>query len=80
MTTFEEKVDGFTEVHKRERFSNELALVYADGRTAVIQATREEMLERIGRACAAGDIPFPEHNGPVSWPLFEIKDALALAA
>ena len=46
----------------------------------MIQATREEMLERIGRACAAGDIPFPEHNGPVSWPLFEIKDALALAA
>jgi hypothetical protein len=36
VTTFEEKVDGFTEVHKRERFSNELALVYADGRTLVL--------------------------------------------
>jgi Predicted O-methyltransferase len=35
-TTFEEKVDGFTEVHKKERFSNELALVYADGRTLVL--------------------------------------------
>jgi hypothetical protein len=36
VTTFEEKVDGFTEVHKRERFSNELALVYTDGRTLVL--------------------------------------------
>lgn len=36
VTTFEEKVEGFTEVHKRERFSNELALVYADGRTLVL--------------------------------------------
>lgn len=36
VTTFEEKVEGFTEVHKRERFSNELALVYTDGRTLVL--------------------------------------------
>lgn len=36
VTSFEEKVEGFTEVHKRERFSNELALVYADGRTLVL--------------------------------------------
>jgi predicted RNA methylase len=36
VTTFEEKVEGFTEVHKRERFSNELALVYEDGRTLVL--------------------------------------------
>jgi predicted RNA methylase len=36
VTTFEEKIDGYTEVHKRERFSNELALVYADGRTLIL--------------------------------------------
>lgn len=36
VTIFEEKIDGYTEVHKRERFSNELALVYADGRTLVL--------------------------------------------
>jgi hypothetical protein len=36
VTTFEEKVEGYTEIHKRERFSNELALVYADGRTLVL--------------------------------------------
>jgi hypothetical protein len=47
---------------------------------SVVLATREQMLERIGRACGAGKIPFPENNGPVIWPSFEIKDALALAA
>jgi tRNA1(Val) A37 N6-methylase TrmN6 len=36
VTTFEEKIDGYTEVHKRERFSNELTLVYADGRTQIL--------------------------------------------
>jgi predicted RNA methylase len=36
VTTFEEKIEGYTEIHKRERFSNELALVYADGRTLVL--------------------------------------------
>ncbi|MHB1934995.1 MAG: DUF6094 domain-containing protein [Acidobacteriaceae bacterium] len=36
VTAFEEKVDGYAEVHKRERFSNELALVYEDGRTLVL--------------------------------------------
>jgi hypothetical protein len=36
VTTFEEKINGFIEVHKRERFSNELGLVYEDGRTLVL--------------------------------------------
>ena len=44
---------------------------------AVIYATREEMLERVGRACSSGSIPFPENNGPVLWPSFEIRQALA---
>jgi hypothetical protein len=43
----------------------------------VIQATREEMLERIGRSRAAGNIPFPEKNGPVIWPTFEMRQLLA---
>ena len=42
VTTFEEKVDGYTEVHKRERFSNELALVYEDGRTLVLTDEMKE--------------------------------------
>jgi hypothetical protein len=36
VTVFEVKEDGFKEIHKRERFSNELALVYEDGRTLVL--------------------------------------------
>lgn len=44
---------------------------------AVIQATREEMLERIGRSRSAGDIPFPENNGPVLWPAFGIREMLS---
>lgn len=36
VTTFEEKIEGFTEVHKRERFSNELSVVYENGRTLVL--------------------------------------------
>jgi len=43
----------------------------------VIEATREEMLERIGRARAAGSIAFPETNGPVLWPTFEMRELLA---
>jgi hypothetical protein len=45
VTTFEEKVDGFTEIHKRERFSNELALVYADGRTLVLTDEKKKEKE-----------------------------------
>jgi hypothetical protein len=36
VTVFEVKEKGFTEIHKRERFTNELALVYEDGRTLVL--------------------------------------------
>lgn len=43
----------------------------------VIHATREEMLERIGRSRAAGRIPFPEKNGPVIWPTFGMRQLLA---
>jgi hypothetical protein len=43
----------------------------------VIEATREEMLERIGRSRAAGMIPFPEKNGPIIWPTFEMRELLA---
>jgi hypothetical protein len=45
VTTFEEKVDGFTEVHKRERFSNELALVYEDGRALVLTDEKKKEKE-----------------------------------
>jgi hypothetical protein len=56
VTTFEEKIDGFTEVHKRERFSNELALVYEDGRTLVLTDEKKKEnkdAERTSEARAA---------------------------
>jgi hypothetical protein len=43
----------------------------------VIHATREELLEQIGRACATRSLPFPEKNGPVLWPRFTMRQALA---
>jgi hypothetical protein len=63
------------------RQDNKITPVAGIGCTpSVIQATREEMLERIGRACAGGIIPFPEENGPVVWPSFEMSDLLMTAA
>jgi hypothetical protein len=43
---------------------------------SVIEATREEMLQRIGQACAFKSIPFPEANGPVFWPPIDMQDLL----
>ena len=41
-TVFEVKEKGYTEVHKREQFTNELALVYEDGRTLVLGDKKRE--------------------------------------
>ena len=54
VTVFEVKERGYTEVHKREQFANELALVYEDGRTLVLgDKEREDRMEnahlRMGR-------------------------------
>jgi len=40
-TTFTEKEEGYTEIHRQERFSNEVALVYEDGRTLVLTDKRK---------------------------------------
>ena len=42
VTTFEVEEDGYKEVHKRERFSNELALIYEDGHTQVLTEEKKE--------------------------------------
>jgi hypothetical protein len=63
------------------RQDNKIIQVTGIGCTpSVIQTTREEMLERIGRACAGGSIPFPEANGPVVWPSFEKSHLLMTPA
>lgn len=56
VTTYEEKSEGFTEIHKRERFSNELALVYEDGRTLILtdeKKKKEEGAEHAERTSPA---------------------------
>ena len=55
VTTFKVKDDDYTEVHKQERFSNEVALVYEDGRTSVLTDKKkgEEDGERAPEAWAA---------------------------
>ena len=42
VTVFEVKEQGFKEIHKRERFTNELALIYEDGRTLVLARKRRK--------------------------------------
>ena len=42
VTVFEVKEKEYTEVHKREQFTNELALVYEDGRTLVLGDKKRE--------------------------------------
>jgi hypothetical protein len=36
VTTFTEADESYTEIHRQERFSNEVALIYEDGRTLVL--------------------------------------------
>lgn len=45
---------------------------------SIIHATRDEMLERIGRAVAENRIPFPLNNGPVAWPQLDISALLSV--
>jgi hypothetical protein len=53
ITTFEVEEDGYKEVHKRERFSNELALIYEDGRTQLLTEEKKEP-KNAERTLAAG--------------------------
>jgi hypothetical protein len=45
---------------------------------AVVFGTREDFMTRMGQACAVGLLRFPEKNGPVVWPQYTIRAALAL--
>jgi tRNA1(Val) A37 N6-methylase TrmN6 len=51
VTVFEVKENGFKEIHKRERFTNELALIYEDGRTRVLG--EEKKKEDCDAECAS---------------------------
>jgi Uncharacterised methyltransferase family (DUF6094) len=51
VTVFEVKEQGFKEIHKRERFTNELALIYEDGRTLLLG--EEKKKEDCDAECAS---------------------------
>jgi hypothetical protein len=44
---------------------------------AVVIGTRENFMKRMGEARSMDLLPFPEKNGPVVWPQFAIRNALA---
>jgi hypothetical protein len=59
VTVFEVKEKGFKEIHKRERFTNELALVYEDGRTLVLGEEKKKEDFDAERTPAVGSIGVP---------------------
>jgi len=44
---------------------------------AVVEATREELMERIGESVREKLVTFPEHDGPILWPALRLKDVFA---
>ncbi len=46
---------------------------------AIIQATRADLLARVGKALADRLLPFPEKNGPVVWPRYTLDHLLRIA-
>jgi hypothetical protein len=46
---------------------------------AVVQGTRDDLMERISEARKTGLLTFPESNGPILWPRFNLRDTWAMA-
>jgi hypothetical protein len=45
---------------------------------AVVQGTREDLMERISEARKSGLLTFPESNGPILWPRFQMRETLVV--
>jgi hypothetical protein len=45
---------------------------------AVVIGTREDFMKRMEQARSMNLLPFPEKHGPIVWPQYTIRDALAL--
>jgi hypothetical protein len=46
---------------------------------AVVQGTREDLMQRISEGRKSGLLTFPESNGPILWPRFQMRDTLVSA-
>ena len=47
---------------------------------AIILGTRQDLMDRIGKARRAGHLAFPDKNGPILWPRFDIRETLTSAS
>jgi hypothetical protein len=45
---------------------------------AFVQGTREDLMERISEARKSGLLTFPESNGPILWPRFQMRETLVV--
>jgi hypothetical protein len=62
VSLFEVKEKGYAEVHKREQFTNELALAYEEGRTLVLGDKKRED-EDAERTFADGRLEYRRNTG-----------------
>lgn len=46
---------------------------------AIMLGTRQDLMDRIGEALRAGLLAFPDKNGPILWPRFDIRERLTSA-
>jgi hypothetical protein len=47
---------------------------------AIILGTRQDVMDRIGEALRTGLLAFPDKNGPILWPRFDLRETLASAS
>jgi hypothetical protein len=47
---------------------------------AIIQGTRQDVMDRIGEALRSGLLAFPDENGPMLWSRFDIRETRASAS
>jgi hypothetical protein len=45
---------------------------------AVVQGTREDLMKRISESRKSGLLTFPESNGPILWPRFQMRETLVV--
>lgn len=46
---------------------------------ALVQATRDDLMERASKGLKDRTLPFPEKNGPILWPRFTLREVLRAA-
>jgi hypothetical protein len=66
VTVFEVKEKGFKEIHKHERFTNELALIYEDGRTLVLCEENKKEDCDAGCASAPGRLQYTRNTEKIN--------------